>query len=140
MHRRRRTEILIRGSEKLARDFASEIENRYSIKLIEEPNSGLVMVKMREGAQKSLFYLGEVLVTEAKVRIEDAMGIGIVSGNKPELSYWLAVVDAAYNAGLEETMSWEPLLLEEEVRIDQERHKFASKILTTKVNFDTMDV
>jgi alpha-D-ribose 1-methylphosphonate 5-triphosphate synthase subunit PhnG len=116
-----------------------EISEKYEVKIIEEPNNGLVMTKMREEAQKSLFYLGEILVTEAKVQINGKLGIGIVRGNETELSYWLAVIDAAYNADLEETKSWQKLLEDEEKRIDEEMRKYNSRVLMTKVNFDTMD-
>ncbi len=139
MNRRRRTEILIKGSTEIAKKMFIEIRGKYEVKIIEEPNSGLVMTKMREEAQKSLFYLGEVLVTEAKVQINGKLGIGIVRGNETELSYWLAVIDAAYNADLEETKSWQKLLEDEEKRIDEEMHKYNSRVLKTKVNFATMD-
>ena len=139
MNRRRRTKILIKGSLEISRRFAEEIENLYPLRIIEEPNNGLVMVKMREGAQKSLFYLGEVLVTETKVQINEKLGIGIVSGNKPELSYWLAVIDAAYNAELEVTEHWKDILEQEEIRIAEDTRKYESKVLMTKVDFDTMD-
>ncbi len=139
MNRRRRTEILIKGSAEIAKKMFIEISEKYEVKIIEEPNNGLVMTKMREEAQKSLFYLGEVLVTEAKVQINGKLGIGIVRGNETELSYWLAVIDAAYNADLEETKSWQKLLEDEEKRINEEMRKYNSRVLKTKVNFATMD-
>lgn len=140
MNRRRRTEILIKGNEKVAENLALEISHKYKVKMIQEPENGLVMVKMRETAKNSLFYLGEVFVTEAKVQINEKLGIGIVSGNKPELSYWLAIIDAAYSAGLEETRAWEKELEREETNINERIREQQAKIFNTKVNFDTMDV
>ncbi|SKC47714.1 phosphonate C-P lyase system protein PhnG [Maledivibacter halophilus] len=140
MKRRRRTEILIKGSVETSKKLAEEIINNYDIKTIEKPNSGLVMIKIRETAKKNLFYLGEVLVTEAKVQIEEHMGMGIVQDNKPELAYYLAVIDAAYNADLEETKLWTNILLEEEKRISEKKNKHQAQVLKTKVNFETMDV
>ncbi|AGK98330.1 phosphonate C-P lyase system protein PhnG [Clostridium pasteurianum] len=140
MRRRRRTEILIKGSSEIAKNMFKEIEKNYEIKTIEEPDSALVMIKMRESSKNSLFYLGEVLVTEAKVQINEAFGIGIVRGNKPEFAYWLAVIDAAYNLELKETGSWEKILVEEEKRIKTEEALNDSKILKTKVNFESMKV
>ncbi len=139
MNRKRRTEILINGSKDLSRTLAAQIEGKYDVKIVEEPNNGLVMIKMREGSKKSLFYLGEVLVTEAKVQIEGQLGIGIVKGIDLDLAYWLAVVDAAYNADLEEIESWEKILEEEEIKINNEVVKLQSKVLMTKVNFETMN-
>lgn len=140
MKRRRRTEILIKGSVETSKKLAEEIINNYDIKTIEKPNSGLVMIKIRETAKKNLFYLGEVLVTEAKVQIEEHMGMGIVQDDKPELAYYLAVIDAAYNADLEETKLWTNILLEEEKRISEKKNKHQAQVLKTKVNFETMDV
>ncbi|MBC8061934.1 MAG: phosphonate C-P lyase system protein PhnG [Clostridiaceae bacterium] len=139
MNRKRRTEILIKGSSKIAKKLSLEIEEKYIVKVVEEPNYGLVMVKIREAAKKSLFYIGEVLVTEAKVLIEGKLGIGIVSGNKTELAYCLGVIDAAYNAALEETKSWEKILFCEEIKIKEDSKKREAKILMTKVNFENMN-
>ncbi|KKB38050.1 phosphonate C-P lyase system protein PhnG [Bacillus thermotolerans] len=140
MKRKRRTEILINGSEKLAAKLADEIISRYEVIQVEEPNDGLVMVKVRESAKRSLFYIGEVLVTECKVRIHDSAGIGIVAGHKEELAFHLAVIDAAYQARLKETKDWDKQLLEEEKAIKSERVKQMAHVMKTKVDFETMDI
>lgn len=140
MTRRERTEILIKGSPAVAQKLAADILKQYRIKNLEQENNGLVMLKMREKAKQSLFYLGEVLVTECKVMINDRVGIGMVKGYESELAYNLAVIDAAYNAGLPETEEWTEVLLLEKERIEREFLACQNKILKTKVNFDTMDV
>lgn len=140
MNRKRRTEILIKGSISVAKKLAEEIQNKYDVKVIEKPNYGLIMVKMREGAKKSLFYLGEVLVTETKVKINNKLGIGIVKGNNPDLSLYLSIIDAAYNLELKETKAFEDILLKEEEKINNANEKYKSKVLKSRVNFDTMDV
>ncbi|MCG8481817.1 MAG: phosphonate C-P lyase system protein PhnG [Clostridia bacterium] len=140
MKRRQRTEILVNGSINVAKKMAEEIMEHYHVKTIEEPNNGLVMIEMRETAKKNLFYLGEMFVTEAKVQVQDSLGIGMVYGNCPELAYYLAVVDAAYNADLKEAGGWSELLLEEEKNIKMKKDKEQAKILKTTVNFETMDV
>ncbi|SMC27056.1 alpha-D-ribose 1-methylphosphonate 5-triphosphate synthase subunit PhnG [Clostridium acidisoli DSM 12555] len=140
MRRRRRSEILIKGSSELAQEMFREIEKNYEIKTIEDSHNALVMIKMRESAKNSLFYLGEVLVTEAKIQIDEKFGVGIVRGNKPEFAYWLAVIDAAYNLELEETKKWEEKLFEEEKAIKKLESEKEAEILKTKVNFETMKV
>src|SRR3954452_2389596 len=45
MKRRRRTEILINGSHKRVEDMADFIKGNYQVKVIQEPESGLVMLK-----------------------------------------------------------------------------------------------
>ncbi len=140
MNRRKRTKILIDGSRDFSRELVSEIARNYDIHVLATPQQALTMVKLRETAQKSLFYLGEVLVTETKVQIENTLGIGVVVGDEEKFSYQLAVIDAAYEANLVETEKWTSLFEEEEKRIHENRILKEASILKTKVNFEMMDV
>ncbi|RAV23059.1 phosphonate C-P lyase system protein PhnG [Paenibacillus contaminans] len=139
MKRKQRTEILINGSGTVAAELAQQIKERYEVATVEEPNHGLIMVKVRETAQKSLFYLGEVFVTECKVEIAGRIGVGIVKGDEPQLAFDLAVIDAAYEAGLQETAAWQAKLAAEAERIEEQRLAYGEQVLRTKVNFETMD-
>jgi len=138
LKRRRRTEILINGSRDIAARLAGEILERHEIRTVEEPNCGLVMLKVRETARKSLFYLGEVLVTECKVRLHGKTGLGIVAGDEPELAFHLAVIDAAYRAGVRETEGWDAVLEDEAEKIASRRAAFNRGVLRTRVNFEIM--
>jgi len=140
MKRRRRTEILVQGNADLAEKLASQIKQAYTYKVIVKPHYGLTMVKMRESAKKSLFYIGEVLVTEAKVEINEQIGIGIVQGMEDELAMNLAIIDAAYNANLPETQMWTNILVGAEAEINRKKIKRQAELLETKVNFETMEV
>ncbi|WP_449355077.1 phosphonate C-P lyase system protein PhnG [Virgibacillus natechei] len=140
MKRRRRTEILIRGESSLAHKFAAEIVQTYDCLEIIAPHYGLTMVKMRESAKNSLFYLGEVLITEAKVEIQEQIGIGLVTGMEMELAKNLAIIDAAYKARLPEVSKWEEELLRAEQYIREVKAKEQAELFETKVNFETMDV
>ncbi|TCN21215.1 phosphonate C-P lyase system protein PhnG [Mesobacillus foraminis] len=140
MKRKRRTEILIKGSRILPEQMTHEVERGYQVKIIQEPENGLVMLKVRETSQKSLFYLGEVLVTECKVQIQNHIGLGVVSGDEPQLAYQLAVIDAAFEGEFPETKTWLDLLETEEQNILEIQKSMDSSILRTKVSFETMDV
>jgi alpha-D-ribose 1-methylphosphonate 5-triphosphate synthase subunit PhnG len=140
MNRSKRTKILIDGSRNFTRELVNEIARNYDIHVLATPQQALTMVKLRETAQKSLFYLGEVLVTETKVEINNTLGIGIVVGDEEEFSYQLAVIDAAYEANLVETEKWTLLFEDEEKRIHENRLLKEASILKTKVNFEMMDV
>ena len=140
MKRRRRTEILIQGNPILAQNFAEMIINKYECREIVAPQYGLTMIKMRESAKNSLFYIGEVLMTEAKVEINQCIGIGIVVGIEDELAKHLAIIDAAYKANLPETELWKAQLIEAEKAIIKERAQEQAELFETKVNFETMDV
>ncbi|MGG4180731.1 phosphonate C-P lyase system protein PhnG [Virgibacillus pantothenticus] len=140
MKRRRRTEILVQANTDLAKSLAYQIKQTYTYKEIVAPQYGLTMVKMRESAKKSLFYIGEMLVTEAKVEINEQIGIGVVQGMQDDLATNLAIIDAAYNAQLPETLAWEDVLLEAEADIHHKRAKQQAELMETKVSFETMDV
>jgi alpha-D-ribose 1-methylphosphonate 5-triphosphate synthase subunit PhnG len=136
--RKRRTYILVQGNEQLRRELAREITAVYPVREIEAPHNGLVMMKMRETAHNSLFYLGELLVSEAKVAVNETFGLGVIAGNHPEAARDLAVIDAACNAHLPETFAWEDRLLDAEKTILARRAVADAKIVQTLVSFETM--
>lgn len=141
MNRRRRTEILIQGRPELAKELAETIMLQYPYREVISPRYGLTMIKMRETAKSSLFYLGEVVITEAKMEIKGHIGIGIVTGMKEELAKHLAIIDAAYKKpNLKETIEWEEPLLKEEKALLESKIKKQAELLATKVQFDTMQV
>ena len=140
MKRHRRTQILIQSEPKLAEEMASEITERYLVQEMIAPRQGLTMVKMRETAKKSLFYMGEVLMTEAMVEIHGHTGIGMIVGMEEERSKHLAIIDAAYQADLPETTPWSDLLIRAEQELTQKQAREHAQLLKTKVSFETMDV
>lgn len=139
MNRRRRTEILIEGSRHFAKELTREIEQKYEIQILSEPRHALTMMKVRETAKRSLFYLGEVLVTETKVQVNGHIGIGIVAGHEEALSYELAVIDAAFEANLVETNYWPVLFEMEEQKMIERKAQHAQAILKTRVDFEMMN-
>ena len=97
------------------------------------------MVKARETAKNGLFYMGELLVTEAKVQIEGRIGIGIIAGDEPEAARELAVIDAALNAGLEESLGWDAISSKEEADDRAREAAEAARVARTRVVFESMD-
>jgi len=140
MNRKRRCKVLIDGNSKIAEQLAAVIKSNYKINVLDVPNNGLVMLKMRENAKQSLFYIGEVAVIEARVEVQGSIGLGVLIGSDSQLAYNLAVIDAAYNANLPEILSWRDILLAEEGLIEKKIKSKTASILKTKVNFETMDV
>lgn len=139
MNRKRRTKIFIEFARDEVMTFAKEIQDRYPIELIQEAKEGLVMVKVRETAQNSLFYLGEVLVTEAKVRIENHLGLGLVKGSERDFSFALAIADAAFSASLPEAKEWMDIFLQAEKRGLEMLQEKRSRVAKSKVDFQSMN-
>ena len=140
MKRRKRTEILIQGDGHLAQELAAGIEGKYECREVAAPQQGMIMVKMRESAKNSLFYIGEVLITEAKVEIAGKIGTGLLIGLDEQRARNLAIIDAAYRAQLPETAEWEPQLLKEEQQIYEAKAQQQAELFETKVSFETMEV
>ena len=140
MKRRKRTEILIQGDGRLAKELAAGIAEKYECREVTAPEQGMIMVKMRESAKNSLFYMGEVLITEAKVEISGKIGTGLLVGMDEQRASDLAIIDAAYKAQLPEATEWEPLLLEEEQQINVAKAQQQAEFFETKVSFETMEV
>ncbi len=138
MNRKKRTELLIKDRSGLASDLAEEIRLRYPVVEVKPPQEGLTMIKLREQARNTLFYLGEILITEAKVRINGHSGLGLVCGNNSRLAADLAVIDAACNGRLPESERWEERLITAWKEIVEREEEENGKILETKVNFASM--
>ena len=67
MNRKERTRVLVEGNRKVLSRMACEAEQLYAVAMVKEPAEELVMLKVRESAQCSLFYLGEALMTSCAV-------------------------------------------------------------------------
>lgn len=138
--RAERTKLLIEVGREEALQMANEICKQYEVIEVQAPREGLVMVKMRESAQQSLFYIGETVVTETKVKIGDAFGLGLVREYEPELSKALAIIDAAYNGQLPVIVVWEEIFTKLSQRLEMEQQEVKRSIERTKVQFDTMSI
>lgn len=140
MNRRERTRILIESKNNVAQKIADDIRQNYEINIIQEPENGLTMVKVRETAKKQLFYLGEVIIIEAKCSIDGVIGIGIVVNDDEDLVLNLAIIDAAYNKEIKEIDKYDKMLEEEKIDIERYEEEIAQEILKTKVDFSTMNL
>ncbi|MFO7888584.1 MAG: phosphonate C-P lyase system protein PhnG [Eubacteriales bacterium] len=139
MNRKQRTKILVNSDLDFLQKISDLIKENHIVKDIESPNKGLVMMKMRESAQKHLFYIGEILVTESKVMIDDNIGLGILQGANLKKAYHLAVIDAAYNSNIKELEEINSLIIKKGKEIKKKDQIKVNKILETKVNFETLD-
>ncbi len=136
--RKERTQVLVYTEESILREMCSLVVNSHQIKMIEEPNNVLVMIKMRESAQKHLFYLGEVYATECKTLVDGELGIGIIKGDQPQKAYCMAVIDGAYNAKISQVDQLDDMIVRERAKLEDEKCRKVSQILKTKVNFETL--
>ena len=142
MKRHERTRILIEGDQDILQRIAMDVEENFSISTLDDPQECLVLVKVRESAQRSLFYLGEALMTTCRVNVEGVQGTGMVLGSDRSRAYALALADAAFSledARFDER-AWESLLTAEAKKLEEEAAKKRSRTAATRVDFSTMEV
>lgn len=136
MEKKRLFQILSRAERSDVIRLGRELQQQYSVTIVKKPEKSLTMIRMREPVKKSLFYLGEAIITEAVVTLEDTVGTAVTMGDDFEKTLYMAVIDAAENRGV---FARNDLLLEweqaQQRRIAQENAMFQK----TKVDFHSMD-
>jgi alpha-D-ribose 1-methylphosphonate 5-triphosphate synthase subunit PhnG len=83
-----------------------------------------------------LFYIGEVIVSEAAVEIDGVKGIAVTMGDDIEKTLDMAIIDAAINKDVFTSM--DVLLYWEKEQNDRVMRENALH-LKTMVNFESMD-
>lgn len=136
MEKKRLFRILSRAERSDVIRLGQELQQQYSVTIVKKPEKSLTMIRMREPVKKGLFYLGEAIITEAVVTLEDTVGTAVTMGDDFEKTLYMAVIDAAENRGV---FARNDLLLEweqaQQRRIAQENAMFQK----TKVDFHSMD-
>lgn len=141
MNRYERTRVLTAENSGVAQTIAAEIEWLCDVEVLDAPHEELVMVKVRESARNSLFYLGEALMCSCRVLIGDTMGFGYILGSRRDAAYNLAVIDALFSSGEkpERIHTWEQSILKEALLQQENRERKQLFRERTRVDFSTMD-
>lgn len=141
MKRKERTQVLIEGDRDLLGSIAREVEQVHDVEVVREPVEELVMLKMRESARRSQFYLGEALMTSCVVRVGEAYGYGMVLGEDRKKAFDLAIVDAAYTLSdsADDLRAYDERIAEEQERIAAQKRLRNEAVLRTQVDFSTME-
>ena len=136
MEKRRISKILARAGKEEVKKLADEIKENYTPVIVKAPEKSLTMIRMREPVQDSLFYLGEVIVSEAIVDLDGAKGVAVIMGDDFEKVLDMAVIDAACNKGVFQRYDFlEQLEKEQTRRLEKENALF----MQTMVSFHSMD-
>ena len=130
---------MVLGDPSLRRDLAGEVRAAAAVEEISAPRLGLVLATVRESSRRSLFHLGEVLVSEAKVRVDGVPGLGLIRGRDLDAAADLAVVDAAWNAALPCTAGWTARLEAAEAALEAALDREQASFSSTRVEFETLD-
>ena len=138
MEKKQLFRILAKADRDILIAFANKIEQEGTIRILKEPERTLTMIKLREPVRNSFFYLGEVMVTEAIVELDQVKGMAVTMGSDYEKTLAMAVIDCGFNSRLPVMDCVERELLHlEQAQIKKEEEENAM-YLKTMVSFQTM--
>ena len=136
MDKKRLTKILAKADRRDVAALSADIQKTYRPIIVKEPGKTLAMIRMRDPAKQSLFYIGEVIVCESAVEIDGVRGLAVLMGDDAEKTLDMAIIDAAVNKGVFAGM--DALLAIEKQQNDLVMRENALH-LKTMVNFESMD-
>ena len=136
MEKRRISKILARAGREEVKKLADEIKAAYSPVIVKAPEKSLTMIRLRDPVQECLFYLGEVIVSEAIVDLDGVKGMAVLMGDDFEKVLDMALIDAACNKGVFQRYDQlEELERRQSVQLEKENAMF----MKTMVSFQSMD-
>jgi len=100
MEKERLFRIMSRADAGILAELSGELKEKHSIMIIKEPARTLTMIKMREPVRESLYYIGEVMVSEAVVELDGTKGMAVTMGDDYDRTLNMAIIDAACNGGV----------------------------------------
>lgn len=101
--RSRALTILSHSPARAVRAFADQLLADVPPVTVLINRTGLVMLPYTDTTQGTVFHLGEVLVSEAHIRMGEAEGYAMVAGRDTLHALAAAVIDAAYTSSLHTT-------------------------------------
>lgn len=109
-----------------------------AVTVITPPRVGMVMLRLREPVDGTVYNAGEVLVTEAQVKLDQSQGYAMRLGRAPEVTLAAAVLDAAVEA--RHALAPDILAQLATLRDAEQTRQLAAwhEVATTRVVFDEM--
>ncbi len=139
MQKKRLFQIMSKATTKRLKMLAEQISDRHEIAIIKAPAKNLAMIKMREPVKSSLYYLGEVMVTEAVVACNGIKGMAVTMGDDLDRALYMAIIDCGFNNGFSVMDEINERLLALEARQQKHLEQENAMHLKTMVSFNTMD-
>lgn len=135
MEKKRLFKIMAKADRDIIINMAEEVKKTQEVVIVKSPEKVLAMIKMREPVKESLFYMGEVIVTEAAVTIEGVNGMAVTMGDDFDKALAMAIIDAAFNCN---AITDETPFIELEKQQIMREEKENAMFMKTMVNFNSM--
>jgi len=136
MDKKRLTRILAKADSAAVAALSADVQKACTPVIVKVPGKTLAMIKMREPVKQTLFYIGEVIVSEAIVEIDGVQGTAVVMGDDEAKTLDMAIIDAAINKGI---FNGRSMLVELEKEQTERVMKENAMHLKTMVNFESLD-
>ncbi|EKE67701.1 MULTISPECIES: phosphonate C-P lyase system protein PhnG [Roseobacteraceae] len=127
---------LARSDACAIKTFGEELLDHLDPVEVLSSRTGLVMLPMRDTAQGTGFHLGEVLVSEAHIRMGAHEGYGMRRGRDLEAAMAMALVDLALDAG--RAVADCTAFVSEQAKMQQAQdHDTLCRVEATRVDMET---
>jgi alpha-D-ribose 1-methylphosphonate 5-triphosphate synthase subunit PhnG len=120
-------------------ELAAKIAVNAKIEIMKPARTSLVMMGTRDSIEMVPFYLGEVLISQCAVTVNDTIGYGFSMGDDLEKASSLAVIEGALAGGHPCSEEIYNMAIRQSQIIKQNHLLEAALIAKTKVRFDTME-
>lgn len=137
MTKRELSAILAAATAQEVAEIAAPIKKNCDIKILKEPQKTLVMVKVRESVQQSLFYLGEVLASECMVTVNGTKGASVMAGDDFNKCLHAAVIDGFLNGEADPSAVTDAVAALQQ-RQQEAREDLNRQLRQSKVQFNVM--
>lgn len=114
-----------------------KVDEKYDIQVLTAPTEQTLLVPVHDPISQSVFYAGEVLVTTTIVQVKNTKGWSMVMDSNNDLSLYVSVLDACFEAGILKDEIIE-LLKNAKAKKKDEDKKINRKVNSTRVSFDLM--
>lgn len=132
-------DVLAQGDFSLWQKIARDITERHKVKVVQNPDTCLVMMQALDSVGGTPFCLGEVLICEAAVTVNGITGYGVAIEDEPARVLCYAMINAALAARVPEEQEILSAIAAEKERLLQMQRREASLVAGTKVRFDIME-
>jgi len=128
--------VLARVTAETLKPFVDDLLPKLGRPEVLESRTGLVMLPYEEPVHGKTFHLGEVLMAEGRVRLNEAEGYGACLGRDVHQALAIAILDAALQGGLErDTIA--AFVQQEAAQQAQEDEDVLRKVEATRVEMET---
>lgn len=139
--------ILQSAQESALQAITSKIQECFATEVLQPPTQQTLMLPVKDPISGGEFYAGEVLVTTSLVALLNkanpslkAQGWAMVLDDMPHLALCLAMIDAYFGLGLQDSITQEIHTLALQTQEEQDRLKAQHNhaVDKTRVNFELM--